>query len=796
VTTVTATPRLARSLAREYAAARLREGKRAWRTPDILPWDRWILRLWKQQCPDGAVWNDWQEQALWEQAIGSDGLLRTHGAAALARRAWYLLHAWNLPLDGSDGDGSPFPRWAERYLAASSRLDGARIPSRLDPARIPSGVRRAGFDHLTPQQHRLLANAAPVAPQTHPMSAVRVGLPGVAAEIEAAAEWARDRLRGNPEARIGVVIAGLEPLRACVEHTFHSAIGGAFHLSLGAPLAKHPVVHAALAVLALTNGTLPLPAWTRLLLSPYLTGNWKLDLALRRDCLEEAPIAAVVASRACPPLLRHTLADCGSRILTWPERQFPSFYAAEWSRLLQAFGWPGGQVLSSEEHQAREAFHEALSRFASLDAIRLSLTPAEALSRFSSHLAARPFQVEDRGEPVQVMNIDEAAGLTFDHLWIAGLDDVSWPPPPQPNPLLPVALQRSRGIPLASPAAALEWARQVTSNLFCAAPEVICSHATARGEQPLNPSPLIAALRIAAPKHCGAGPWLAAGSQPAPIITINDETAPAIPHGTHQRGGARTLKLQAACPFRAFAEVRLKATPLEAPGLGFDPRQRGNHLHVALEHCWQTGESPEQYIEQAARQAVENLPEWTAFQTKRKDLERRRLQALLTAWLQYESQRETPFQVLPPEQESEVQIGGLCFKTRIDRLDRLPDGRAILIDYKSTAPTASAWEGDRPDEPQLPLYAATSAHTLAGALFAQVKAGEMKFTGLVAAPGLVPGPRPVTPQEFAAAHANWTKVLESLAVRFREGIAEVDPKKGEDTCSLCHLKTLCRVHEQ
>ena len=39
----------------------------------------------------------------------------------------------------------------------------------------------------------------------------------------------------------------------------------------------------------------------------------------------------------------------------------------------------------------------------------------------------------------------ESAGLRFDHLWLAGLAQASWPPVPEPNPLLPLAVQR-RGV--------------------------------------------------------------------------------------------------------------------------------------------------------------------------------------------------------------------------------------------------------------------------------------------------------------------------------------------------------------
>ena len=46
----------------------------------------------------------------------------------------------------------------------------------------------------------------------------------------------------------------------------------------------------------------------------------------------------------------------------------------------------------------------------------------------------------------------------------------------------------------------------------------------------------------------------------------------------------------------------------------------------------------------------------------------------------------------------------LEFAVSIDRVDRLADGARVLIDYK-TGNAAADWRGERPDNPQLPIYA-------------------------------------------------------------------------------------------
>ena len=89
------------------------------------------------------------------------------------------------------------------------------------------------------------------------------------------------------------------------------------------------------------------------------------------------------------------------------------------------------------------------------------------------------------------MDMLEAAGSRFDRLWIAGLHGGIWPPPPRPSPFLPLALQRSAGMPHSSPERELAYARRVTERLLDSAPEVVCSYPQYSGDEKLRVSPLI-----------------------------------------------------------------------------------------------------------------------------------------------------------------------------------------------------------------------------------------------------------------------------------------------------------------
>ena len=178
-----------------------------------------------------------------------------------------------------------------------------------------------------------------------------------------------------------------------------------------------------------------------------------------------------------------------------------------------------------------------------------------------------------------------------------------------------------------------------------------------------------------------------------------------------------------------------------------------------------------------------------------RNLEKQRLQKLLWEWLAIEKSRPD-FSVAGIEAESIADIGGLQVRVRADRVDALLDGREVIVDYKTGQLKSRAWEGDRPDEPQLPLYCATSEHPVAAATFAVIRVGELRFRGLTASGVSLPSLAkmviaPAIP--FPAQLLEWRRVLERLAEDFRSGIAHVDPKPG--ACDHCGLRALCRVAE-
>jgi ATP-dependent helicase/DNAse subunit B len=161
------------------------------------------------------------------------------------------------------------------------------------------------------------------------------------------------------------------------------------------------------------------------------------------------------------------------------------------------------------------------------------------------------------------------------------------------------------------------------------------------------------------------------------------------------------------------------------------------------------------------------------------------------------------FEVDAVEKDVSIDIGGLTLALRIDRVDRLEDGRVAIIDYKTGVDAdARSWLDERPKLPQLPLYVeAMGPDRVAAVAFGRVRKGDTGYRGLArdatSFPALKsPGARG-WPREFASwdeLRLAWRRRLTALATEHVQGDARLAPNPPQ-ACAYCHLRALCRIGE-
>jgi hypothetical protein len=171
-------------------------------------------------------------------------------------------------------------------------------------------------------------------------------------------------------------------------------------------------------------------------------------------------------------------------------------------------------------------------------------------------------------------------------------------------------------------------------------------------------------------------------------------------------------------------------------------------------------------------------------------IETARLREVLDAWLTLEAGRGD-FRVQALERTFDCSVAGLSFSLRVDRLDQLGDGRQLLIDYKSGEAEVKDWWGERPADPQIPLYAHIVEPAPGALAYAMVSAEKCRFDGVSSPPTAIAGLKAL--EDWPAQLAAWRVVIEGLARDFLAGRAAVDPLRT--ACATCHLQAFCRIDE-
>jgi ATP-dependent helicase/nuclease subunit B len=676
--------------------------------------------------------------------------------------------------------------------------------------------------------------------------------PDAASEVAACVRWLRARISQDPHARLLVVTTTLQQRRGQLERALldasrHDNSNLGFEFSLGVPLGQLSLARSAILVLRWLHEPLSEPEVDWLIGSSHCAASAEEEIALAETMRElrrrgqERPEwrledFAIADRRGNPASSRESphapsYAAWSSRLLSARNRlreiltrKSPLEWIVIAGELLQTAGWPGFRPLSSVAFQAQERWQRLLEECGSLGFDGSQIEWAEFVSTVAEAASATIFAAESSDARVQITEPLESAGQLADGIWFLGANEENWPGRGQPHPLLPAGLQREAGMPHASPQADWDLAQTATHRLLASAGEVIFSYARHSAEAEARPSRLVKRMvgdPIDLPDE-NSQPETAQNGAASDLSEIFED-ASLIPFPRAEiGGGAAMLTRQSLCPFQAFATVRLSAEDWDPAEDGLTPKQRGQLLHAVLRQVWsgptQGGISSLEELQQIADlhqflgkivrsvmaesfdpQRRNSIPR--RFPQRYLDLEAQRLTQLVSEWLEYERER-LPFRVAETEARREVTVAGLKLTLRLDRIDQLPSGGRLIIDYKSSELGPKAWEGDRPDDVQLPLYATFAApDTLEGLLFARLRLGKTQFHGRVrnAADSLLAGlgkqsslvKNPLTGRQLD----EWHDRVEQLGRDFLTGRAEVDPKDPAKTCERCHLHAVCRIYE-
>ena len=867
---IAASDRAARAVRSSYDRARRAEGLQAWATPAVSSWSAFVHEIWQDHSDDALLpLSQIQERSLWERVIAASGhpvsLLESsrRRVAAMAMRSHSLLCSYAPRYlnprhrQSWDQDSASFSNWLTAFddlCIRNSVISAARLAHEAVPLLQEHGQQRApllvtGFDRLLPFHSALLDAWGPwrlTGPGNGAPDIQSFAAADPQAEIVACAHWCRNHIRDNREIKILIIAHDVRSIRGDLERALYreAAIEPnlGFEFSLGVPLIQTGPARSADMLLRWLDGELAENELDWLFSSAnsaasatesagLLAGMRTLRrCGLQRTRWSLTTFLAQNIRAKWPSTFTSRLRTAQTRLLADASRtRIPAEWTELSSELLTAIGWPGSSQTTSAEFQAIEAWRSALESCASLGFDGRRISWREFLSELRVTLEESIFSVESEDAPILITGPAESAGITADAIWFLDADEDAWPARGNLDPLLPPDIQRSAAMPHASAQDDWNLGTAITKRLLASAPQVCFSYPRQRDGVETRASRLVASF-VGTPQPIPPSLLPAPSGQPLtePVddfvaIPFRPPSAvlATIPGLVQLKGGANLLTAQSQCPFKAFAISRLDATGWMAAESGLTPPERGKILHSALRSVWS---GPPQGIRTSKE--LHAIPDLQAFVDKHVrssldrdlpprahdampapylELEAVRLARLIAEWLAYEKAR-IEFEVIDTEEQRSRTIAGLSLTIRFDRLDRLNDGTVLVVDYKTSSVSPSAWDLPRPDDVQLPLYAGfgldRQTEPAGGLVFARVRPGEMCFAGRVGDATATLDPtlkgncsllrNPFTVDQLE----DWRDAIEQLARDFLTGRAAVDPRDPAKTCSHCDLHAICRIRER
>lgn len=878
---VTATGRLARRMRFRYGQWRRGAGATVWRRPQVLSWQEWMRRLWEESLLRGGYAGGFSllsahaSTMLWEQALEPEAVpgFDLEQNAALARKSWnlaldYGLNLERLRAEAEGEDERRFARWTARFeelRTAGGWLEPAALPQALaqdlqtatinGPKRLfllgfgaaPGPAAGAVPSPSPPPQaafiETLRANGATIGTPPQPpeaASAFQVSFETGDDELQAAARWA-----GRAQAGIVLfdfsdrahrarraLLDRMQPAWQTRGFPQYAPLNSAEAQSLG----QSGPAEMALDALQLLDRSFDFEIVSRVLRGAYLEGarsesgaRANLERSLRGKLVGgdiTRPQFMARASRGAP-----RLAECLQNALKAARKSrgtgrahLHRTWAAVFTAFLRELGWPGGRGLVSSELQAVEAWNRLLAELGGCDAVAAGpVTLPLALARLNTMARERKFQPQGPDEAVELLSVDEAAGLHFDRLWVAGASAGLWPRAVRPAPLLPLGLQRRLKMPQASPQIALEQARAQTAALLASADEVVFSWTEVAEEGVATTcSPLIASIPrrdlSQVPGDSQTGLYVEELRSSASLAPLREDPAPALAQDEELRGGTRLMDHQLNCPFRAFAEYRLHAREYPRPWEGLSPLDRGSILHKLL-HRLYTEHGDAASLNANSGQLRPQLEEWAADIPRDEPLgarplvigllrlERERAVQMALDWAALDRQRGE-FRVAWLEDQVQLDLGCVTLSMRLDRVDGpAGDAGALVLDYKTGRKLPlSGLNPDRLRSSQLPAYA-LATEGVSGVAYAYLTGSETAVVGIcdpaagIPGTGAMPKLTPISKHRDFKTHPDWSSLLaawrtalEKAARELGEGDARVKIFTYDDSAR-GQYQVLSRIQE-
>ena len=309
----------------------------------------------------------------------------------------------------------------------------------------------------------------------------------------------------------------------------------------------------------------------------------------------------------------------------------------------------------------------------------------DLLERLLEQVAVRPPR---GGHPrIAIYGLIEARLQQADLMILAGLNEGTWPSLPAPDPWLAPRIRQELGLP------GLEQRIGLSAHDFASAlgaPEVVITRSRRSGTAPAVASRFWLRIEAIAGENLGRADeylrWADAIDRPDAIRSASRPAPVPSPSLRPASVAVTQVDRLAADPYGFYASKILRLSPLDRVDADPGPAWRGTLVHHLLETWFRDDGCAPERLEQRTRDLLggtDTHPVLRALWLPRL------LESL--RWIGEEVARDSAAgrRIALVETKGEAVFGNISVNGTADRIDILPDGRAVIVDYKTGKPPSA-----------------------------------------------------------------------------------------------------------
>ncbi|MCL6697614.1 double-strand break repair protein AddB [Sphingomonas sp. NSE70-1] len=317
----------------------------------------------------------------------------------------------------------------------------------------------------------------------------------------------------------------------------------------------------------------------------------------------------------------------------------------------------------------------------SSEASLISLAPEDIIPIFRGLMDGLPVRRPFGGHPrVFIWGLLEARLQKADLMILGGMNEGSWPTSPDPDPWLPPQIRKALGLP------GIEFRTGLAAHDFMSAlgaPRVLLTRARNDGRSPTIASRLW--LRLQAMTGGMTRDQrlerLALALDASSVVKPVGRPAPRPPFEARPKRIAVTdLDRLKADPFAFYAKAVLGLRPLESVDEEHHAAWKGTAVHEVLEAWFKEDDCDPAKLRSRAEAMIASE---TIHPMLRTLWAPRLMEAIDWIAKQVAADRAAGRLPVVAESKGEAKVAGVLLHGRVDRIDRLQDGKLAIIDYKT-----------------------------------------------------------------------------------------------------------------